>query len=94
MTNRIHYVYWGLTAALCLFMVFNGLSDLACVDVVARDLLQLGYPAYLASLLGAAKLLGVIALGVPGLPRLKEWAYAGFSFDKYVIAGSAISGAA
>jgi uncharacterized membrane protein len=31
-------------------------------------------------MLGIAKLLGVIALLVPGWPRLKEWAYAGFTF--------------
>jgi hypothetical protein len=28
-----------------------------------------------------AKLLGVIAILVPGFPRLKEWAYAGLFYD-------------
>jgi hypothetical protein len=42
-------------------------------------LAHLGYPAYFANLLGAAKLLGVCALLVPGLPRIKEWAYVGFA---------------
>lgn len=41
----------------------------------------LGYPRYLLPFLGVAKSLGVIALLVPGFPRLKEWAYAGFTFD-------------
>ena len=41
----------------------------------------LGYPAYLMSILGAAKLMGVAALAVPGLPLVKEWAYAGFTFN-------------
>lgn len=31
--------------------------------------------------IGVAKLLGIIALLVPGYPRIKEWAYAGFFFD-------------
>jgi hypothetical protein len=31
--------------------------------------------------LAVAKILGVIAILVPGFPRLKEWAYAGFTFD-------------
>ena len=35
----------------------------------------------LLSLQGTAKLLGVIALLMPGFPLLKEWAYAGFTFD-------------
>jgi hypothetical protein len=41
----------------------------------------LGYPIYLMTILGAAKVLGVIALLIPGQPILKEWAYAGFTFD-------------
>jgi len=41
----------------------------------------MGYPAYLNPFLGVTKILGVIALLVPGFPRLKEWAYAGFVID-------------
>jgi len=42
---------------------------------------QLGYPHYLISFIGWAKLLGVIVILIPGFARLKEWAYAGFFFD-------------
>lgn len=42
---------------------------------------HLGYPHYLIPFLSVAKILGVIVLLVPGFPRLKEWAYAGFAFD-------------
>jgi hypothetical protein len=41
----------------------------------------LGYPEYLMTILGGAKILGVIALLIPGVPLLKEWAYSGFTFD-------------
>ena len=41
----------------------------------------LGLPDYLTQLLGFAKLLGVVALLIPGFPRIKEWAYAGLLFD-------------
>jgi len=41
---------------------------------------HVGYPQQLRILLGIAKPLGAIALIVPGFPRLKEWAYAGFTF--------------
>jgi hypothetical protein len=40
----------------------------------------LGYPQYLIPLLGVAKLLGALALINPWFPKLKEWAYAGFTF--------------
>jgi len=41
---------------------------------------HLGYPIYLLTLLGACKILGVIAVLIPKSPLLKEWAYAGFCF--------------
>jgi hypothetical protein len=43
-------------------------------------LTQLGYPAYIASLLGICKMAGVIILLMPGRPVLKEWVYSGFFF--------------
>ncbi|HET6990799.1 MAG TPA: DoxX family protein, partial [Bacteroidia bacterium] len=39
-----------------------------------------GYPSYILSILGVWKVLGVIAILVPGFKLLKEWAYAGFFF--------------
>jgi hypothetical protein len=42
---------------------------------------HLGYPSYLLVFLGTAKMLGVAAVLVPGLPRIKEWAFAGLTFD-------------
>ena len=41
----------------------------------------LGYPVYFLTILGAWKLLGVIAILVPKYPLIKEWAYAGFFFS-------------
>jgi hypothetical protein len=41
----------------------------------------LGYPVYFIPFIGVAKLLGVVAILIPGYPRIKEWAYAGFFFD-------------
>ena len=42
---------------------------------------HLGYPPYLLVFLGTAKILGVAAVLTPGMPRLKEWAFAGLTFD-------------
>jgi uncharacterized membrane protein YphA (DoxX/SURF4 family) len=41
----------------------------------------LGYPVYFIPFIGVAKILGAIAILIPGYPRLKEWAYAGLTFD-------------
>ena len=53
-----------------------------------ESIASLGYPEYLMTILGTAKLLGVIALLIPGFPKLKEWAYAGFTFD---LVGASVS---
>jgi hypothetical protein len=42
---------------------------------------QLGYPTYFVPYIGFVKLLGCIALLIPGLNKIKEWAYAGLFFD-------------
>jgi uncharacterized membrane protein YphA (DoxX/SURF4 family) len=49
------------------------------------------YPLYFNQYLGLAKVLGSIALLLPGFPRLKEWAYAGFTFDMISAVYSEIS---
>ena len=38
------------------------------------------YPIYFISVIGIWKMLGVIAILVPGFKLLKEWAYAGIFF--------------
>ena len=55
--------------------------NLLRADVQKESIAALGYPDYLMTILGTAKLLGVIALLMPRFPLLKEWAYAGFTFD-------------
>jgi uncharacterized membrane protein YphA (DoxX/SURF4 family) len=52
---------------------------------------QLGYPSYMISFIGVAKLLGVIAILIPGFPRIKEWAYSGLFFDLVGATYSAIA---
>lgn len=48
---------------------------------IVKIILQLGYPLYLMKILGLAKILGGIAIVTGRIPKLKEWAYAGFAFD-------------
>ena len=42
---------------------------------------SMGYPKYIIPFLGVAKCLAAIVILIPGIPRLKEWAFAGFTFD-------------
>src|SRR5882724_8347193 len=84
--------YWIFTALLCALMLFSAVSGLLNPQpAIALISMHLGYPKYLVAFLSVAKLLGVIAILVPGYPRLKEWAYAGLFFD---LAGAFYSGIA
>lgn len=43
---------------------------------------HLGYPGYFGTVLAIFKLFGGLTLIIPKIPaRIKEWAYAGFTFD-------------
>src|SRR5258708_23114776 len=66
----------------------GGVLHVTQSEEVVATLHHLGYPAYFALLLGAWKLVGAIVIAAPGLPRLKEWAYAGFVFDLTAAAAS------
>jgi len=79
---------WAFRIATGLLMGLMGLTGVANVlrpEPVLTALHHLGYPDYFPIMLGTAKLLAVVALALPGTRRLKEWAYAGMTFD--VLAG-------
>jgi hypothetical protein len=51
-------------------------------ELAKEGISHLGYPQYFGNSLVIFKVLGVLALVIPNLPkRIKEWAYAGFIFD-------------
>ena len=85
-------VYWICTiifAALMVFSAAGGIKPSEQAIQIIHD--GLGYPVYFIQFISIAKLLGVIAILIPGLNRIKEWAYAGLFFD---LAGAGYSGVA
>ena len=83
--------YWTATILGPTSFVIGGVLGLRQSPDVVNGIHHLCYPLYFATLLSTWKLLGAIAITAPGVPRLKEWAYAGFVFD---LTGAAISHAA
>jgi hypothetical protein len=69
------------TVVFSLVMTGSAVLFLSGAPKVAETLGALGYPGYVAKLLGAAKLCGVAALWLPAPKALREWAYAGFVFN-------------
>jgi uncharacterized membrane protein YphA (DoxX/SURF4 family) len=80
--------YWVATGAAAVAFAVPGVANLMHAPHIAQDMAHLGYPAYFMTILGTWKILAAAAVLAPGLPRLKEWAYAGMIFD---LTGAAIS---
>ncbi len=77
-SKLIKGLYWGATGLLSLMMLFSAFGYFTSEQIVAA-FQHLGFPSYFRVELGIAKILGVIAILVPGKILLKEWAYAGFT---------------
>ena len=83
MAKGTKVIYWIATVWLALGMISTGAAQLFNAKEGqggAEMVTHLGYPAYLLTILGIWKVLGVVAVLVPKFPLLKEWAYAGFFF--------------
>src|SRR6516164_7675135 len=80
--------YWPPTILAAALFAVPGAALVAKAPHFADEMRRLGYPGYFLTLLGAFKLAGAVVILAPRLPVLKEWAYAGMSFD---IAGAIFS---
>jgi DoxX-like family len=74
------FVYWLATANVAGELALGGVWDLLRTDYVRNIFERLEYPEYLLTILGVPKLVAAVVLVVPGVPRMKEWAYAGAMF--------------
>ena len=82
--KKTKIIYWIFTAWLSLGMLSTGIIQLFKIKTEGiggvANIIHLGYPVYMLSVLGIWKILGVVALLIPKFPVLKEWAYAGIFF--------------
>ncbi len=79
--------YW-VTTGILVFCMTGGIFELLGVKATLDGIMKLGYPSYIIPALGLGKVLAILAVLWPGLPRLKEWAYAGIFFN---MAGAMVS---
>lgn len=81
--NKNKIIFW---IAMAIIILWEGLMPLGTLlfkpEYVNAGTKPLGYPDYFAYALIICKILGVAAIVVPAVPaRVKEWAYAGLSFN-------------
>jgi len=79
--NGIKILFWISTTLIFLFEgVMPALTSQS--DLAKEGIQHLGYPLYFGTTLVFFKVAGTIILMIPKFPwRIKEWAYAGFTFD-------------
>jgi uncharacterized membrane protein YphA (DoxX/SURF4 family) len=80
--KTIKILYWVFTILFAFMMLGSAIPDILVMPLAVDGMHKgLGYPVYFIPFIGTAKALGVIAILIPGFPRIKEWAYAGLMFD-------------
>jgi hypothetical protein len=80
--KKTKIIYWILTGLFAFLMLGSAIPDILTSPIAVKGMHEdLGYPVYFIPFIGVAKLLGVVAILIPGYPRIKEWAYAGLIFD-------------
>lgn len=90
--KTVNILYWVFTILFAVLMLFSAAGGIKPTDDAIKLMHDfLGYPVYFIQFISIAKLLGSVALFIPGLNRVKEWAYAGLFFD---LAGAVYSGVA
>src|SRR5690349_6318534 len=87
--KKTNILYWTFTGLFAFVMLASGIQNAIVTQPSIELITKVGYPQYVIPFLGVAKILGSIAILVPGFPRLKEWAYAGLFID---LVGATYSG--
>lgn len=79
--KKTNILYWVFTGLFAFMMLGSAIPDIVSAPVAIQGFNDMDMPTYLLPFLGIAKTLGVIAILIPGYPRIKEWAYAGLGYD-------------
>jgi uncharacterized membrane protein YphA (DoxX/SURF4 family) len=78
---KIYKITYRITTGLVVaIMAFTSYAYLSKAPQLMATIKQAGMPYYFMFMLGIAKILGILALLFSKWTRLKEWAYAGFTF--------------
>ena len=76
--KTINILYWIFTILFALAMLSTCIPSEQSIPIIHDTL---GYPVYFINYIAIMKVFGVIAILIPGFPRVKEWAYAGLFLD-------------
>src|SRR6476620_1383966 len=89
--KKIKIWYWIITILFAAFMMYSAIPQIMMTEEWVKIITGLGYPKYFVPFIGVAKVVGIIAILIPCLRRIKEWAYAGLFFDLAAVVFSALN---
>lgn len=82
MTNKtVRIIHWASTLLFAAPIIWSAIQYFMEAPKMMATFAHLGYPVYFTKFLGVVKVLGVAALLFGRFRTLKEWAYAGFTFE-------------
>lgn len=80
--KKITLIYWFFIGLMCAFILFGAMSDILENPLtLSRIKGNADYIGYLVQFSWIMKVFGIIIVLCPKFPRLKEWAYAGLTFN-------------
>lgn len=79
--QTIKTAYWISTVIFALLAIMDGFGGVSRQQPGVEMMQKLGYPVYVLTIVGVAKLLGAAAILQTRYRTIKEWAFAGFAFN-------------
>lgn len=77
--KRRKIIYWTASILVTIVLGASGVLSALHAAPMMKALHRLGYPDYFVNILAVGKIIGLVIFLAPKMPRLKEWAYAGFT---------------
>lgn len=79
--RTVKVLYWTTTLLFCSAMLMDGAAGVLREETGKEVMVHLGYPMYVLTIFGLAKLIGAVAILQTKFQTIKEWAYAGFTIN-------------
>jgi len=79
--KTIKITYWIITGLFLAAMLMDAIGGITHQQAGVDNITHLGYPVYILTMMGTAKILGVIAILQTKYIAIKEWAYSGFAIS-------------
>ena len=79
--RTIHLLYRTITFLFAALLLMAGITEATAHESGKEIMRHLGYPEHVLHVLGTGKILAAVALVQRRFPTLREWAYAGVTFN-------------